>query len=100
VAEVRFTLVYMAYGEAMMDNSQKKMRRLGRVQLVLAILFAVLTVLAVAVPTWIEEMFDLSPDGGSGELERWFAIPFGVGCLVFGGCTWHSRRRLAANAPN
>jgi hypothetical protein len=82
----------------MLEDSQAKMRRLARIQLTLAAFFAVLTVLAVAVPMWIEEVSGLSPDGGSGEAELWLAIPFGVGCLAFGALTWHSRRRLAAYA--
>jgi hypothetical protein len=80
----------------MLKDSQAKVRRLARIQLALTILFAVLTVLAAAVPRWIEEFSGISPDGGSGEAELWLAIPFGVGCIVFGALAWHSRRRLAA----
>jgi hypothetical protein len=73
------------------------MRRLARIQLTLTVLFAVSTVLAVAVPMWIEEVSGLSPDGGSGEVELLLAIPFGVASLIFAAMTWRSRRRLAAD---
>jgi hypothetical protein len=84
----------------MVDKSQTKMRRLARIQLALAAIFAVLTILAVAVPMWIEEVSGFSPDSGSGEAELWLAVPFGVACLVCGALTWHSRRRLAADTQS
>jgi hypothetical protein len=84
----------------MVEESPRKMRWLARIQLALAAIFALLTVLAVAVPMWIEEVSGLSPDSGSGDAELWLAVPFGVACLVFGGLTWHSRRRVAANAQS
>ena len=81
----------------MIDDSGGKLRRLARIQLALTVVFAVLTVLAVAVPMWIEEVSGLSPDGGKGEVELLLAIPFGVAALIFAALTWRSRQRLAAD---
>ena len=80
----------------MIKDSQKKMRRLVRIQLALTVLFVVLTILAMAVPMWIEEVSGFSPDGGSGEVELLLAIPFGVASWILAALTWRSRRRLAA----
>jgi len=81
----------------MIEESGRKLRRLAWIQLALTVVFAVLTVLAVAVPMWIEEVSGQSPDGGNGEVELLLAIPFGVASLIFGALTWRSRQRLAAN---
>jgi hypothetical protein len=81
----------------MIDDSGGKLRRLARIQLALTVVFAVLTVLAVALPMWIEEVSGLSPDGGNGEVELLLAIPFGVAALIFTALTWRSRQRLAAD---
>ena len=80
----------------MVEESGRKLRRLARIQLALTVIFAVLAVLAVAVPMWIEEVSGLSPDGGNGEVELLLAIPFGVAALIFAALTWRSRQRLAA----
>jgi protein-S-isoprenylcysteine O-methyltransferase Ste14 len=81
----------------MIEGSGRKLRRLAWIQLALTVVFAVLTVLAVAVPMWIEEVSGLSPDSGNGEVELLLAIPFGVASLIFAALTWRSRQRLAAN---
>nr|WP_294692545.1 hypothetical protein [uncultured Friedmanniella sp.] len=59
---------------------------------ILAGVFAVLTVLAIAVPVWIEEVTGLSPDGGNGELELFLAVPFGLAALACGALTLRTRR--------
>jgi hypothetical protein len=53
-----------------------------RIELVLAGIFAALTVLTAVWPTWIETISGASPDGGNGEGERWVAVLFGAGALV------------------
>jgi hypothetical protein len=76
--------------------SKERLARRGRLQLVLTVAFAVLTVVAIAVPMWIEEASGLSPDGGSGELELLLAVPFGLGSLVLAALTWRTRRESAS----
>jgi hypothetical protein len=69
--------------------------RRARLQLIAAIVFATLLVLALVIPVWIEELTGLSPDGGNGEFELLLAVPFGVLSVAFGILTWRSRRLLA-----
>ena len=63
-----------------------------RWQLILSAVFFVLTLLALIVPVWIEEVTGRSPDGGNGELELLLAVPFGIAALVLGALGWRSRR--------
>jgi hypothetical protein len=80
-----------------MDNpTVKKLSLRARWQLILAITFFALTVLALVVPMWIEEVTGLSPDGGSGETELLLAVPFGLVSIVLGVLTYHTRRKIAA----
>ena len=80
----------------MNNDDQAKLLRRGRLQLALTVAFGILTILAVAVPMWIEEVSGLSPDGGNGELELLLAIPFGIASLVLGVLTWRTRRQRVA----
>jgi hypothetical protein len=73
--------------------SKKRLARRGRLQVALTIAFAVLTVVATAVPMWIERVSGFSPDGGNGELELLLAVPFGLGSVVLGVLAWRTRRR-------
>jgi hypothetical protein len=74
----------------------KKLSVRARWQLVLAVIFFALTVLALVVPMWIEEVTGLSPDGGSGETELLLAVPFGLASIVLGVLTYRTRRKIAA----
>ena len=49
-----------------------------RVEIVLAVVFAVLAVVTVIWPTWIEAIFEESPDAGSGALEWAIVGTFGL----------------------
>jgi ABC-type sulfate transport system permease subunit len=51
---------------------------------VLTIVFTVLTIVTAIWPTWIESLFEASPDGGSGTLEMLIALPFGLAAVVSG----------------
>lgn len=51
---------------------------------VLAVVFTLLTIVTAIWPTWIESLFEASPDGGSGTLEMLIALPFGVAAVVSG----------------
>jgi hypothetical protein len=80
-----------------MDNpTVKKLSLRARWQLTLAVIFFALTVLALVVPMWIEEVTGLSPDGGSGETELLLAVPFGLASIVLGVLTYRTRRKIAA----
>jgi hypothetical protein len=72
--------------------------RRDRWQLILSAVFVALTLLALIVPVWIEEVTGRSPDGGNGELELLLAVPFGIAALVLGALGWRSRR--AAERPS
>ena len=49
-----------------------------RVEIVLSVVFALLTVGTAAWPRWIESVFGVDPDGGSGALEWLIVAGFGV----------------------
>lgn len=66
--------------------------RRSRWRLILSAVFIALTVLALIVPVWIEEVTGRSPDGGNGELELLLAVPFGIAALVLGALGLRSRR--------
>jgi hypothetical protein len=78
-----------------MQADERRAARRARWQLILAIVAAVLAVLAIVVPMWIEEVSGLEPDGGDGSLELLLPIAFAVPALALGGLSWRTRRRLA-----
>lgn len=55
-----------------------------RVDVVLASLNAFLLILTLFVPDWIEVVFRVDPDAGSGELEWLIAGAFALGTVGFG----------------
>jgi hypothetical protein len=64
------------------------------IETVLAIVGAALSLLTLAWPEWIEEIFGVAPDGGNGSLEWIIAFGFlGVG-LGLGLQARHDQRRL------
>jgi hypothetical protein len=50
----------------------------ARFEFALAGVFAILALLTAVVPDWIEVVFKVDPDGGSGALEWWIVIGFGA----------------------
>ena len=54
----------------------------ARLELVLAAVFAALAAATAIWPTWIESLFEVSPDGGTGETEWWMVAVFGVVALL------------------
>ena len=80
----------------MNDSTVKKLSWRAGAQLIFTIIFSVLTVLALAVPMWIEQVTGLSPDQSSGETELLLAVPFGLASIAFGILTYRSRRKIAA----
>ncbi|HET7524327.1 MAG TPA: hypothetical protein VFK10_00140 [Burkholderiaceae bacterium] len=53
---------------------QRHRRMLYRVEVTAAVVGAGLFVLTCIDPQWIEMLFDESPDGGDGNLERWLLL--------------------------
>lgn len=53
-----------------------------RVEVVLAVVFAILAVVTAIWPTWIEAIFEESPDAGSGALEWAIVGVFGLLAVV------------------
>ena len=68
-------------------------------QVTLGILFAGLFVVTVAVPDWIEEVFGVEPDGGSGALEWVVVAGCGVAAIASLGLAGMEWRR-AGRAPS
>jgi hypothetical protein len=53
------------------------------IELVLASIGAVLTVVTLIWPTWIETLIGESPDGGNGSVERLFALGWLAATVLF-----------------
>ena len=65
------------------------------IELVLACATGLATVAPVIWPTWIEALFEASPDGGDGSAERLFALAWLAATVVFAVLARRDRRRLA-----
>lgn len=55
--------------------------------------------ITLAVPDWIERVFDLAPDGGDGSVEWGWAVGFAVATLLFfadAGRVWRRSRPSSA----
>ena len=73
-----------------------QLRRRLRIQVVLAVISAALSILTMVLPTWIEELTGLEPDAGSGALEWAIAGIFLAAAVVSALLARRSYRRLAA----
>jgi hypothetical protein len=66
------------------------------VELALTVISALLMVLTLAWPDWIERVFDVDPDGGSGSSEWGITLAVIVGTMALAaltGRTWQRDRR-------
>jgi len=54
----------------------------ARIEIALAALLAVATIATAIWPTWIEGLFGLEPDGGSGETEWWIVAVLAVATIA------------------
>jgi hypothetical protein len=68
-----------------------------RIEVVLTIISASLSILTVLFPEWIEELTGLEPDAGSGALEWAIAGIFLAAAVVSALLARRSYRRLAAH---
>jgi ABC-type thiamin/hydroxymethylpyrimidine transport system permease subunit len=75
----------------------ERLRRRLRIEVVLAVISAVLCVLTLVFPEWIEELTGLEPDAGSGALEWIIAGAFLVAAVVSAVLARRDYRRLAAD---
>lgn len=62
----------------------------------LAVVAAVVGVATLIWPTWIEALFEASPDGGDGSAERLVAMALIATSLLLGVAANRDRRRLRA----
>jgi hypothetical protein len=66
------------------------------IELALAVISALLTVLTMAWPDWIEGLFEVNPDAGSGSSEWGITLAFVIATVAFAaltGRTWRRDRR-------
>ena len=70
---------------------------LYRLEIAVALASAALLALTLAVPQWIEMLFDAAPDGGDGSAERWIVgALFGLAAVLAAVLARRERRRLGA----
>lgn len=74
-----------------------RLRRRLHIEVVLAVTSAVLCVLTLVFPAWIEKLTGLEPDAGSGALEWIIAGIFLVAAVVSAVLASRDYRRLAAH---
>jgi hypothetical protein len=70
-----------------------------RVEGVLALVFAVLAVVTLIWPTWIESLTGLEPDAGTGESEWWIVLVFGLGAVGAAALARSDHRRARRHRP-
>jgi hypothetical protein len=68
------------------------------VEILLAAIFAVLFVVTLVWPDWIELVLKVDPDEGDGSLESWIMIGTGALTLIALVCAGIDWRRLRASA--
>ena len=73
---------------------ERSLRIRVRIETILAIVGAVLSLLTLVWPEWIEEIFGVEPDGGNGSLEWLIAVGFLAVALGLGLLARHDQRRL------
>lgn len=62
--------------------------RRERAELIAALLLAAVSVMTLVVPDWIEEVFGIDPDAGSGAAE----VGIVIACALAAGALWLHRR--------
>jgi hypothetical protein len=83
------------------SNSQKEVSVVlrARIEIVLAALLGMTTILTAVWPDWIEGLFGFDPDGGNGTTEWWIVAALAVGTIAIAALARRDlrivRRRLA-----
>jgi hypothetical protein len=75
----------------------EQLRRRLRIEVLLALISALLCALTLVFPQWIEELTGLEPDAGSGALEWIIAGIFLVAAVVSAALARRDYRRLATH---
>jgi hypothetical protein len=70
-----------------------------RIEVVLAIVFALLAVSTMVDPQWIEHLLQFDPDSGSGGAEWLVTTAFGMASLVAALFAGRDLRTLEAESP-
>jgi hypothetical protein len=65
-------------------NSQREVFAVlrARIEIVLAALLGMTTILTAVWPNWIEGLFGFDPDGGNGTTEWWIVAALAVGTIA------------------
>lgn len=79
-------------------TSRRRLRM--RIEVVLAIVFALLAVSTIVDPQWIEHVLEFDPDSGSGDAEWLVTAAFGMASLVAALFAGRDLRLLAAESPS
>lgn len=79
-------------------TSRRRLRM--RIEVVLAIVFAVLTIATIVDPQWIEQLFQYEPDKGSGDAEWLVSVAFGMATVLASALAGRNWRMLAAESAN
>ena len=77
-------------------TSRRRLRM--RIEVVLAIVFAILTIATIVDPQWIEQLLEFEPDKGSGDAEWLVSVAFGMASVVASVFASHDWRMLAAES--
>ena len=71
-----------------------------RIELVLAIVFGLLAISTMIEPRWLERIFEVSPDAGSGESEWGITVVFGAASIVSALLARRSWHRIGAQSAS
>ena len=79
-------------------TSRRRLRM--RIEVVLAIVFAVLAFSTIVDPQWIEHLLEFDPDNGGGDAEWLITAAFGMASLVASLLASRDSRLLAAESTS
>ena len=75
----------------------------ARIEVVLAAILGMATILTAVWPAWIEGLFGFDPDGGNGTAERWIVVVLAVATIAVAALARRDlrvvRRRTSIGTP-